>query len=230
MMLQAWQDRPMEVVTAAADTGLAATIERQLRERIVNGALAPGEPLRQERLAQEFGASAIPVREALRRLERTGLVQFRPRRGAIVAELSVDDAREVAEMRAALEPLALAAAGPSQTAEHFERARQAIALADGSDDATVWLASNRDFHQALYEPCRGPRLLATIQDLWLASDRHLTLVWRRLDYLGRSQDEHREILARCEARDIRGAVRALRAHIAEAGAALLRLLGSDNTA
>lgn len=215
----------MDVMTPAADSGLAATIERQLRERIVAGELAPGEPLRQERLAQEFGASAIPVREALRRLERTGLVQFRPRRGAIVAEVSVDDAREVAEMRAALEPLALAAAGPGQTPEHFERARQAIAMADGSDDAAVWLASNRDFHHALYEPCRGPRLLATIQDLWLASDRHLILVWKQLDYLGKSQDEHREILARCEARDIRGAVRQLRSHIAEAGAALIRLLG-----
>jgi DNA-binding GntR family transcriptional regulator len=215
----------MDADPATADSGLARTIELQLRARIIAGELTPGAPLRQERLAQEFGASAIPVREALRRLERTGLVQFRPRRGAIVAELSVEDAREVAEMRAALEPLALAAAGPNQGPEHFDRARRAIALADNSDDANVWLASNRDFHSALYEPCRGPRLLATIQDLWLASDRHLTLVWRRLDYLGRSQDEHREILARCEARDIRGAVRALRTHIAEAGAALLRLLG-----
>lgn len=207
------------------DSGLARTIELQLRARIVAGELKPGAPLRQERLAQEFGASAIPVREALRRLERTGLVQFRPRRGAIVAELSLDDAREVAEMRAALEPLALAGAGPHQAAEHFARARQAIAAADASDDVEVWLASNRDFHYALYEPCGGPRLLATIQDLWLASDRHLTLVWRQLDYLGRSQEEHREILARCEARDMRGAVRALRAHIAEAGAALIKLLG-----
>jgi DNA-binding GntR family transcriptional regulator len=211
---------------AGLDTGVARAIERTLRDRIVGGALPPGAPLRQERLAAEFGASAIPVREALRRLERTGLVAFRPRRGAVVAEVSAAEAREVAEMRAALEPLALAAALPRFTAEYLERARDAIDAADESDDVLAWLASNRAFHLALYRPCGRPRLLGAIEDLWLAGDRHLVLVWRRLSYQEKSQTEHRQLLQRCVDGDGRGAMKLLRAHIVEAGEALAEKLAA----
>jgi len=208
----------------ASDQGLARAIERQLRARIIAGELPAEAPLRQEALAQEFGASPIPVREALRRLERTGLVVFRPRRGALVAPVSPEDAREVAEMRAALEPLALEAAARRLTPAHFARARLAIISAGGSDEVTTWLAANRAFHGALYEPCGRPRLLAAIEDLWLSGDRHLVLAWRRLDYQARSQDEHRRILAHCEAGETAKALALLKQHILAVGAALARLL------
>lgn len=213
----------------SSDQGLTQAIERRLRERIIAGELPSGAPLRQEHLADSFGASAIPVREALRRLERTGLVAFRPRHGAVVTAVSAANATEVSEMRAALEPLALATAAPHWGPTHFARARLAILAADKSDDAMTWLNANRAFHGALYEACARPRLLAAIDDLWLNGDRHLVLAWRRLAYQSRSQDEHRAILSKCEAGDVAKAAELLKAHILEAGVALAGLLEAPAT-
>lgn len=208
------------------DLGLAHRVERALRARILAGELAPGTRLRQDHIAREFAASPIPVREALRRLEGIGLVECRPRRGAVVAGVSAADALEVAEMRAALECLALEAAIPRLTRADLAVARAAIAASDASDDAAAWLAENRRFHLALYAPCARPRLIAAIEELWLAGDRHLMTVWSRLDYQARSQDEHRALLADCAARRRGAAVRRLKAHILDAGRALAGLLES----
>jgi DNA-binding GntR family transcriptional regulator len=200
--------------------GIAQRIEHDLRQRIVHGDLAPESPLRQDHIAREFAASAIPVREALRRLESTGLVEFRPRRGAVVSAVSAADAFEVAEMRAALEGLALDSAMRRRGAEHVARVRDAIAASDASRDAVTWLAENRKLHRALYEASARPRLLAAIEELWLTSDRHLMMVWARLDYQDRSQEEHRAILDHFAAGRRAAAVRALKDHIIDGGRAL----------
>jgi DNA-binding GntR family transcriptional regulator len=200
--------------------GVAQRIEQALRQRIVRGELAPESPLRQDHIAREFAASAIPVREALRRLESTGLVEFRPRRGAVVSAVSAADAWEVAEMRASLEGLALDSAMRRRTDDHVARVRAAIDASDASTDALTWLAENRKLHRALYEASARPRLLAAIEDLWLTSDRHLMIVWARLDYQGRSQEEHRAILAAFAAGKRVAAVRALKDHILAGGRAL----------
>ncbi|MEZ0003460.1 DNA-binding transcriptional MocR family regulator [Sinorhizobium fredii] len=89
------------------DDTLASRISRALAERIISGALSPGERLRQDHVAEEFGASHVPVREAFRRLEAQGLAVSEPRRGVRVASFDLKEVREVAEMRAALEVLAL---------------------------------------------------------------------------------------------------------------------------
>jgi DNA-binding GntR family transcriptional regulator len=200
--------------------GIAQRIELELRSRIVRGDLAPESPLRQDHIAREFQASAIPVREALRRLESTGLVEFRPRRGAVVSAVSAADAWEVAEMRAALEGLALDSAMRRRNDGHVARARAAIDASDASTDAATWLMENRRFHLALYEASARPRLLSAITELWLTSDRHLVMVWARLDYQDRSQDEHRAILADFEAGRRAACVRALKDHILAGGRAL----------
>jgi DNA-binding GntR family transcriptional regulator len=207
-----------------AEGGLARRIERSLRARIVRGELAPDTPLRQDHLAREFRASAIPVREALRRLEHTGLVVFRPRRGAVVSAVTAEDAREVAAMRAALEVLALDGAMRQRRPGPIPAARAAIAASDASDDAWTWLAENRRFHRALYALESRPRLGAAIEELWLTGDRHLMLVWTAIGYQARSQDEHRAILAAVEAGQRARALRALKAHILEAGRALAALI------
>jgi DNA-binding GntR family transcriptional regulator len=207
--------------------GIAQRIEQALRQRIVQGDLAPEAPLRQDHIAREFAASAIPVREALRRLESTGLVEFRPRRGAVVSAVSAADAWEVAEMRAALEGLALDSAMRRRGPEHIARVRDAIAASDASTDAVTWLAENRKLHRALYEASARPRLLSAIEDLWLTSDRHLMLVWARLDYQDRSQDEHRTILDHFAAGRRAAAVRALKDHILAGGRALAMQLDAS---
>ncbi|WP_156767176.1 GntR family transcriptional regulator, partial [Mycobacterium sp. E796] len=83
-------------------------IANALRAAIVDGTLAPGAPLRQDAIARHFSVSAIPVREALRQLESEGWAKVEMNKGATVAPLSPGEAREVYEIRAALESLAVA--------------------------------------------------------------------------------------------------------------------------
>src|ERR1700758_5271591 len=91
-------------------------IANALRTAIVDGSLAPGAPLRQDAIARHFSVSAIPVREALRQLESEGWAKVEVNKGATVAPLSADEAREIYEIRSALESLAIGLAIPAHTA------------------------------------------------------------------------------------------------------------------
>ena len=89
------------------------TVREGLRRAILAGEFAPGSQLRQDELAQRFGTSRIPVREALRQLEAEGLVSILPNRGATVSSLSLDEVLELMEIRIALECRALRMAIPN---------------------------------------------------------------------------------------------------------------------
>jgi DNA-binding GntR family transcriptional regulator len=181
-------------MTKERDDTLASRISRALAERIISGVLPPGERLRQDHVAEEFGASHVPVREAFRRLEAQGLAVSEPRRGVRVAAFDLKEVREVAEMRAVLEVLALRHAIPHLTLAILDRAEAATAAADSSRDVRSWEAANRAFHRLILEPCAMPRLLAAIDDLHAASARFLFSVWRS-SWEARTDHDHRAILA-----------------------------------
>src|SRR6185437_16206705 len=82
---------------------LAGATLQAIRERILSGAYAEGDPLRQDAIAAELGVSRIPVREALRQLEAEGLVTFSPHRGAVVSTFSIGEIEELFELRAQIE-------------------------------------------------------------------------------------------------------------------------------
>ncbi|HEV7319613.1 MAG TPA: GntR family transcriptional regulator [Ensifer sp.] len=176
------------------DDTLASRISRALAERIISGILMPGERLRQDHIAEEFGASHVPVREAFRRLEAQGLAVSEPRRGVRVASFDLKEVREVAEMRAVLEVLALRHAIPHLTPAILDRAEAATVAADTSRDVRSWEAANRAFHRVILEPCGMPRLLAAIDDLHAASARFLFSAWRT-SWEARTDHDHRAILA-----------------------------------
>ncbi|RDL52609.1 HTH-type transcriptional regulator McbR [Ensifer sp. M14] len=176
------------------DDTIASRISRALAERIISGALTPGERLRQDHIAEEFGASHVPVREAFRLLEAQGLAVSEPRRGFRVAAFDLKEVREVAEMRAVLEVLALRHAIPHLTAAILDRAEAATVAADTSRDVRSWEAANRAFHRLILEPCGMPRLLVSIDDLHAASARFLFSAWRS-SWEARTDHDHRAILA-----------------------------------
>ena len=201
---------------------VAALVET-LRAQIVSGELRPGEPLRQELLADRFATSRMPVREALRVLESEGLVVLVPHKGAAVAPLDPAELEEVYEMRVAAETLALRRAIPELSNAQIDRAEriQDRAEASGMRD---FGALNKAFHTTLYAPCGRPRLLAHIAALGDVADRYLTFTAGSLDYRDRSHREHRALLAACRQRDEAAAVDMLTRHISEAGETLLRYL------
>ncbi|MGD9864931.1 MAG: GntR family transcriptional regulator [Pseudodonghicola sp.] len=172
----------------------AARIARILADRIISGRIAPGARLRQDHIAAEFGASHVPVREAFRQLESQGLAESLPRRGVRVTSFDLAELREVAEMRAALESLALRHAAPNLTPALLQEAEAATRAAETATDVREWEVANRRFHRLILTPCHMPRLLASIDDLHMASARFLFAAWRQ-EWEARTDHDHRAILA-----------------------------------
>jgi len=206
------------------DQSVSGRIARALAERIVSGTLPPGSRLMQDHLAQEFGASHVPVREAFRKLEAQGLVVSKPRCGVHVAHLDPRDVIEVTEMRAALEGLALQHALPKLSVDDLEAARQALVEGEASDQIADWEAANRRFHLAITAPCGMSRLMASIGDLHRSDARFLFATWKELDWQPRSDTEHWGIIDALERSEGARARELLEAHVREAGRALVESL------
>lgn len=191
---------------------IAARIGRTLAERIIAGDIAPNSPLRQDHVAAEFGVSQVPVREAFRRLEAQGLVASEPRRGVRVAGFSLDDVREVAEMRAALEVLALRNAAAHLTRAMLDEAEEINRQGDRAGDVQAWEEANRRFHRAILSPCGMPRLMRAIDDLHTASARFLFSGWRA-EWDAPTDRDHRAILVALRAGDVETAAMVLGRHV-----------------
>jgi DNA-binding GntR family transcriptional regulator len=203
------------------DQSVAGRIAATLAERIVSGALCAGSRLRQDRIAEEFHASHVPVREAFRKLEAQGLVISQPRRGVCVSPLDPGMVLEVTEMRAALEGLALQHALPHLDRTDLDAARQALAACESSEEIAVWEAANRRFHLAITAPCGMPRLMASIGDLHRSDARFLFATWKHFDWKPRSDTEHWAILDAIECGQGTCARERLESHVREAGRALV---------
>lgn len=191
----------------------AERIARVLAERIVSGELAPGAPLRQDHVADEFGSSHVPAREAFQLLRAQGLAVSEPRRGMRVAPLDHAAMQEIVEIRASLETLALTHAAPHLNAACFERIEQALRAGNEAQTMADWELANRAFHQALVAPCRMPRLLAMLDELQLANSRIIFSATRSAGWQPGSSLAHRQILNALKSRDIRKAATLLQRHI-----------------
>ncbi|CAO3446953.1 Transcriptional regulator, GntR family [Azospirillum argentinense] len=202
----------------------AEFVEATLREAILSGVIAPGTPLRQEELAETFGVSRMPVREALRQLEARALAEFHPHRGAVVAEISAADGADIGAIRMALEPMALRLSLPGLTAADLDQAEELIAEMDGEADPGRMGELNRRFHMTLYARAGRPRLLALTEQHLLAADRYLRFQFAALGYRPRSQDEHRALLAACRAGDADTACRLVTEHVGQAAEQLTAFL------
>ncbi|MEE1802078.1 GntR family transcriptional regulator [Streptomyces sp. JV176] len=192
---------------------------QQLRERILTGALAPGEQLSQEALAGELGISRGPLRDALSRLAAEHLIVDRPHQKSIVAEVSVADARDIYNGRAALESVLAAAAAQAAFGERGSLAadfgllleRQRIAVSLG-DTAQVRLL-DRQFHDALYALAAMPATLAALDQLRAKSDRYVALYLADAHRAQNSVDEHTAILDAFLGGDAEQSAALTRAHV-----------------
>ena len=171
---------------------------RVLRERIVGNVYPPGHTALEGDLAADLGISRTPVREALVRLETDGLVEIRPRYGMRVRGLSPDDMRELYEVIAALEAMAvliLARDGPSErTRRALEAAVAGMKTAVAAIDLEAWARCDRAFHCALFEACTNVRLRTAGLDHLERTERvrNVTLRIRRTPSV--STAEHRNLL------------------------------------
>lgn len=212
---------------------ISAAVAEELRRRILDGDFAAGFALRQDAIANEFGVSRIPVREALVQLEAEGLVRIHPHRGAIVSELSIEEIGELFELRALLEPRLLKASAPHLSAHDYGElktlfAEFSAALLEGQ--VSRWGELNTRFHLLLYRHAAQPRTLAIVINLLQECDRHTRLQLSLPGRRERAETEHAELVRLCEKGEIDAASALLAAHIENAGRSLRDFLEKDRRA
>jgi DNA-binding GntR family transcriptional regulator len=186
-----------------------------LRSAILGGRIGPGERVRQEDIAQQLGASRLPVREALQMLAAEGLVEHEPNKGARVPWLSMHEVDVMYRMREQLEPLALAESLPGLEADDFSRLEEIQNEIEAGVDVERFLELDREFHLRTYSACAIDQLTTTVTRLW-----NSTQYYRRLfmQLTGPSRRwvvnaEHRLLLDAVERRDEIDSGRFLAGHI-----------------
>ena len=213
---------------AAVDVRQAASaadiVYESLRKAIIEGALAEGESLRQEEIAQMFNTSRIPVREALSRLEQHGLITTQRYKGAVVAGLSIGEIEEIFEFRALIEAEVMRLAVPNLDRETLERARHYCDAFDRETDPHRWGEINRAFHTSLYEAARRPYYLQNVRSSLDRIDRYLRAQLTFTNGVPRAGREHEAILSACEKGDADLASRLTRDHVLDAGKSLMEFL------
>lgn len=210
------------------DLGDAATAA--LRDLILDGELPPGQRLIETELAERFGTSRGPVRDALAELEQSGLVTSQARRGSFVVELSTHDVAELYSLRRALEGLAAAraatSAGADDVADLRRRAAEIGAAAAEADRRRAGEA-DMEFHRAIVV-LAGHRRLA---DSWNRLADQMVLLMRQLthvrpDIQARGGD-HDDIVDAIEAGDTERATAAVVQHLDSAERALMGFLATE---
>ena len=181
-----------------------------IRELIITGELAAGEQLRQRDLAQRFGVSQTPVREAMRRLESEGLLVCDTHRGFTVMAPDDGPVEENFQIRAALESLGASLAASKIDPDGLVRLDslndRMRALAD---DDPAYADLNREFHFTVYEYARSPLLLSLMRLLWAALHGGPRVARSHAE----SARQHDEILAALRAGDSGAAAERTREHI-----------------
>jgi DNA-binding GntR family transcriptional regulator len=188
-----------------------------LRDAIWEGRIARGERVREEEIARILGVSRTPVREALQRLQRRGLLVTGPGRGLIVAELSKREVIELYAMREILEGSAARfAAQRAMRPEIDILYRLQRDLADAPDDALVLVKLNRRFHQAIYDAAHNQYLTQTLDTLHDSMALLHSTTFRAPNRRRESDEEHRRIVSAIERHDADAAEAIAREHIRQA--------------
>ena len=222
---------PLEAANVPAQrTSTSRVIADALRAAIIDGRLAPNAPLRQDAIARQFSVSAIPVREALRQLASEGWATIEVHKGASVASLSANEAREIYEIRSALESLALGLAMAQHTPATLREATLLCNAAKREPDPSLYAARNEAFHYSLYAPSARPHLTEMIATLHRRGERYLRLKLDFPQHKRESDAEHAKILAAVKRGDVDAAKSLVSAHLLGTGELIYRFLTTTNAA
>jgi DNA-binding GntR family transcriptional regulator len=209
--------------------GMAKSVDKAyqtVRERILSGGYLPAARITEQEIAAAAGVSRTPVREALRRLEAEGLVQFVANQGAVVTQWSDADRDDVFELRALLESYGAARAAQRVSPEALDELRSLARLQydesvkrKGGYLERIGLLNTR-FHRHLHASAASPRLLTALASLIEAPMMMRTFERYAPDDLVRSASHHLELVQALESRDSEWAASVMRSHIYSARGAL----------
>lgn len=191
----------------------ATLIFDAIRQAILKGDLTQGEALRQEDIARAFNVSRIPVREALLKLEQHGLITSQRYKGAVVARLSLDEANEIFEFRAVLEPEVIRRAVPLMSPAILEEAARCCGEFARADDPMQWGDLNRRFHTTLYAPSGLAYHMEMLEKAMDRIDPYLRAQLLLSDGMQRANREHVLIVDACKSGQADRAADLTRQHI-----------------
>ena len=196
---------------------LAERVYAQLRHEILLARLRPGEPVSENQLAQRLGVSRTPVREAVQRLVRDGLVNVWPQRGSLVSLMSLQRIREALFVREAVEcQVVRRLLAPGSAPARWEPleaslARQTQALQDKDLEAT--LRADEDFHRGMLELCGLVGVWPVVAQARDLHQRVRAIAVPELQSGRKAVNDHQAILDALQAGDAEGAVRCISEHV-----------------
>jgi DNA-binding GntR family transcriptional regulator len=221
--MSALQQRP-PFRDADQDTGLhpedgrllSEKIASEIRSAVLSGEMRPGMRIRQELLAAHFGASRIPVREALKQLENEGLVVLAPNRGAWIADVNSEESIEVYKIREAVEPLAIFESVPNLTDADVDSLDGTVRDLESVTTLEDYIQLDREFHLRTYSRARMPQLLAMVERFWNSTQhfrRQFVKETFAKDGLPFSDPQHLLLMDAIRGRDAEAAQVLVRLHI-----------------
>ena len=189
----------------------------KLRDLILSGELAGGTKLQQNELADRFGISRMPVRQAIVRLEYEGLVVQRPNRGAFVTLLGPNDILELFEMRSVLEGLALRLATPQMGVEEQNNLLRLIKVMDEArGDVDVWIQRHDDLHEFLCNCAKRPTLAASARQMRLTVTPYIRVYLSAYESAEMYGFEHHTLLRAVKTGDPTHCEEVMREHVLSA--------------
>ena len=188
-------------------------VAESLRSAIQSGQLEDGAELNQVALAEHFGVSRVPVREAMRQLQAEGWITARPHHRAVVQSLSPERILEMIELRALLEAHLMSKSIPKIGAPRLARLERLCDQMDRLTDHERWLELNRAFHRELYEDSGAETTIEIIEQLSAQVERYVRTRGPGIERAGEAGAEHRAIVDAIRAGDARAAKRLIEAHI-----------------
>ena len=191
---------------------LVDKIVQAIRGDIYNGTLPPGSPLKQVELANRYGVSPIPLREALQRLQVEGVVEYFAYRGAIVARIRLAEAQDVADIRHALESLAYRAAIPLLDEEQLDRLLTINGVLDTPETfehAEVFLESICEFYSVLLSKADRPLLLEMIHTNLKRASRYYAELRRHTNWRTLEAPSSNAYVSALGARDVEAVIQVM---------------------
>ncbi|MFA9231959.1 MAG: GntR family transcriptional regulator [Microgenomates group bacterium] len=209
----------MPIKPRLADPNAAAheRVYRSLRQQVMHGEMAPGQPLTLRGLAKQYDVSMTPVREAARRLVAEGAFTMSSSGRISTPELTSERIEELASIRAMLEPEMAARALPRAHFALIERLTAINGLnqeAVMNQDAVAYVRSNLEFHRTLYLRAQTPAMLAMIETVWLQLGPTMRALYQKIRRRELPQ-HHRLILAALRAGDEPGLRLAVRTDVTQ---------------
>lgn len=197
------------------DGNASSRVAAGIRDAIAHGEYPPGSRLRQEEIAERFGASRVPVREALRALEAEGLVTLVPNAGAWVSRLTLAECEEVYQTRERVEPLLLRYSAPRLALADLDRLEELANAMTATDDVGEFLRLDREFHMLSYSRAGTLMLGDLVERLWNTTQpyRRAYTMLADADTRRIMHDEHHLMVVALRDGDVEGAERTIESHI-----------------